>query len=133
MDTKKDMGNSEHDSGSESVSTNSVGKQSNSHDDSSSGSGLGQSSNSSTTPTGSGSGMSRTGGGIPDTVIAAKDNILVRRSRLVVIGVLVCCAVAAGVLAYVLTRKAEQQDFETQVSVFRRFLFSDYKNRNDTY
>ena len=114
-----DAKNAEDDSGSESVSTNSVGKQSHSHDDSSSGSGLGHgsSSHSSTTPTGSGSGTSRTGGGVPDTIIAAKENILVRRSRLVVIGVLVCCAIAAGVMAYVLTRKAEQEDFETQVSL----------------
>ena len=94
-------------------------------DDSSSGSGLGagsssgnSGSNSSTTPMSQsgGSSQGRSGmGSIPEAIYATKENLLVNRSRLLVIGVLVCCAAAAGVMAYVLTKKSETSDFETQV------------------
>jgi hypothetical protein len=90
-------------------------KQSQSLDDSSSGSGRnGNSSNSSTTGT-SPSGQGNRG--IPDAIFSAKETKAVNRSRLAVIAVLVFSAVAAGVMAFLLTTASETKDFETQVNV----------------
>jgi hypothetical protein len=70
-------------------------------------------------------GTSLTGGGnfknaVPEDIMAYKDTQAIKYSRLMVLGVLVLSATAAGVLTYLLTTDAEETDFELQVCVCGR-------------
>jgi hypothetical protein len=70
--------------------------------------------NSSTTGTSNKEASNR--GGIPEQIIASRENRNVKYSRIIVHTVLLLSATIAGVMTWYWTKEAEQDDFETQVS-----------------
>jgi hypothetical protein len=69
-------------------------------------------------------GTSNRSGGIPEHILAAKETRNVKRSRIILLTVMVLSATVAATMTWHRSKEVEQDNFETQVSETRmQFIF----------